>query len=108
MGHLRSRGTAIGPHQGPAAKLGSVLAGGEWGHHRDWMPSPSDPDYLRGKVPWDHLHHGVLSHQAKQSWERMEVFMGWTQPRGSEQLLELYTLVQWTSQEPHLYLCDAV
>ena len=73
------------------------------------MPPLLDSDYLRGKVPlgpptpWGPQSSGQaqLGEDGRFSW-------GGPQPRGSEQLLELYTLVQWTSQEPHLYLCDAV
>lgn len=54
-------------------------------------------------TPWGPQSSG----QAKLG-EDGEVFMGWTPARGSEQLLELcISQCQWTSQEPHLYLCDA-
>ena len=93
-----------------SSKPGCVLAGGGVGSLDcwDWMPPLLGHDYLRGKVPlgpptlW-----GPQSGQAQLGEDR-RFSWGGPQPRGSEQLLELYPLVQRTSQEPQLYLCDAV
>lgn len=73
------------------------------------MPPLLGRDHLRGKMPlgpptqWGPQSSGQV---AKHSWQRMGAFHGGGPlPRASEQLLELFTLVQQTSHESHLCLC---